>query len=100
MNTIKVGGGKKLRPSEIIFIKADINYSIINLTSGKTVIVATTLKILEERFAESGFIRPHQSFLINPQHIVNYENGMIKLVNNGVFPFSRRKRVQYESMLK
>jgi DNA-binding LytR/AlgR family response regulator len=97
--TVHIGSRKKLRPTEIIYIQADVNYSIIKLLNGTQFHVATTLKVLEERLAENGFLRPNRAFLINPQYITKYEGGVLELSNHTYYVVSRRKRLKYDLLL-
>lgn len=98
-NTVHVGGRITLSSSEIICIQADANYSIIKLLDGSQFIVATTLKILEDRLSETGFIRPNKSYLINQKYITHYDGGILMLANQTKYIFSRRKRQKYDLLL-
>lgn len=98
-DTVHVGGRISLPSSEIIYIRGDVNYSIIKLLDGSQFIVATTLKILEDRLSEIGFIRPNKSYLINQQYIIDYDEGILRLVNETTCVFSRRKRQKYELLI-
>ncbi len=90
--TIHVGSRKHVPPKEIVMIQAEINYSLIYLTDGKKVIVATCLKKLENRFADvDSFARVHKSFLINLDYLKSYEDGRFQLENDLSCIVSRRK---------
>jgi two-component system, LytTR family, response regulator len=98
-NTVHVGGRISLPSSEILYIQADVNYSIIKMLDGSQFIVATTLKTLEDRLSETGFIRPNKSYLINQQYITNYKDGTLRLTNETTYMFSRRKRQKYDLLM-
>lgn len=98
-NTVHVGGRISVDSSEIIYIQADINYSVIKMLDGSQFIVATTLKTLEDRLSETGFIRPNKSYLINQQYISHYKDGTLRLTNDTTCVFSRRKRQKYDLLL-
>ena len=48
--TIKLAGKKKVNPAEVLFLKADVNYTEIFLQDGERFIVSKTLKELETIF--------------------------------------------------
>ena len=57
--------GKRIIPFEnIIYIKAESNYSHINTVDGKSFLVAQTLKSVENNLNEI-FFRVHKSFVVN-----------------------------------
>ncbi len=92
---IPIGGGKKVFPHDIIYLKANANYSEVYLVNGKHLLVSTTLKKLENRFLNLGFFRTHRSSLINLSFVKNYtsyfDGGVIELSNNETIIVSRRK---------
>ena len=49
------------------------------------------MKNLTERFSEAGFIRVHQSFLVNMKHIRNLNNYMITLDNGKEIPVPKTR---------
>jgi two-component system, LytTR family, response regulator len=84
-------------PDEIIRCQSDNYYTNIFLTNGKTVLVSKTLKEYETLLSDSGFIRPHNSHLINIKYIktfVRLEGGYIVMSDNKIIPVSRRKKSQ------
>lgn len=88
---ISIGGRQKVCPDEVIMLQADINYSIVYLSDGKKLIVATTLKKLEERFRPFAFIRMNKTYMVNAQFVVEYQENALKLTNSQVICFSRRR---------
>jgi DNA-binding LytR/AlgR family response regulator len=91
---ISIGGRKKVLPSEVILLVADINYTKLFCENGEKIIVATTLGKLEKRFSESNFFfRPHKSFLINLNFVESFEDeNSIKMLNQQSVIISRRKK--------
>ena len=67
-------GFEVLNTEDILFCKADDNYTEIYLEHTKKV-VSKTLKYFEEALKESGFARVHKSYLVNVNHIVKYKKG-------------------------
>lgn len=96
---IAIGGRQKVCPDEVIMLKADINYSIIYLIDGTKLIVATTLKKLEERFSQFAFIRMNKTYLINSQYVIEEQKDSMKLSNSFVITFSRRKAKRWRARL-
>ncbi|UKN03607.1 LytTR family DNA-binding domain-containing protein [Paracrocinitomix mangrovi] len=76
----------------IVYCKADGNYAHIITTNQKPIMVAKTLKFYEEVLADHGFLRVHQSYLVNSKHIVGLQGNLLQLSNNESIEISRRKR--------
>ena len=91
LNLIPIGGRQKVCPDEVIMLKADANYTEVHLSSGKKLIVATTLKTLELRFLPFAFIRMNKTYMINAQFVSEYQENAIKMNNALVIVFSRRR---------
>lgn len=93
INLISIGGRQKVNPAEVLFLLADINYTLIVFEDGKKTFVATNLGELEKRFiATNFFYRTHRSFLVNLQHIETIEENKVVLKNKTSILVSRRKR--------
>jgi DNA-binding LytR/AlgR family response regulator len=63
--------------------------------------VAKTLKQMEPKFTELGFIRTHKSFIVNPSHILRYYDveSEIHLTKNLTAAVSRRRKDAFEQVL-
>jgi two-component system LytT family response regulator len=88
-------GKTNVTPSNIIFFKAEANYSEVFMTNGQRIVLSKTLKQMEMLFAPFGFYRPHKSFLINLQHVIScsvHTDRQIELTNNFRADLSRRKK--------
>ncbi|MFN3917939.1 MAG: LytR/AlgR family response regulator transcription factor [Flavobacteriales bacterium] len=88
---------------DIIHCEADVNYTTIHLNSGEKYLVSKTLKEYDELLSEYGFIRPHQSHLVNLQFIKEFvkEDGCyLVLKNRSHIPVSTRNRNKITEMLK
>ncbi len=82
-------------PDDIIRCQSDNYYTNIFLTNGKTVLVSKTLKEYETLLSDSGFLRTHNSHLINIKYIrtfVRLDGGYIVMTDNKIIPVSRRKK--------
>lgn len=67
-------GFQILNVSEILYCKADDNYTEIYLLN-KKILVSKTLKYFEDALAEFPFARVHKSFLVNVNEVVKYKKG-------------------------
>ena len=78
---------------EIIYCKADINYTKIFLSDGKNVHVSKTLGIVEEILDYPFFFRCHKSFLVNMNHIDSYNKveRLIRMKNGDTIYLADRR---------
>lgn len=60
--------------NEILFCKADDNYTEIYFENSKK-LVSKTLKYFEEALKDNSFVRVHKSFLVNVNEITKYKKG-------------------------
>ena len=69
---------------DIIYCKSDSNYTHV-ITVDKTYIVSKTLKYIQEALPKDGFLRIHNSYLVNVDYIKEYtrKDGGYVLLNNG-----------------
>ena len=67
-------GFEVLEPKNILYCKADDNYTELYLTD-KKMIASKTLKHFEKALENYGFARVHKSFLVNVNHIIKYKKG-------------------------
>jgi two-component system LytT family response regulator len=67
-------GFQILNVSEILYCKADDNYTEIYLLN-KKILVSKTLKYFEDALAEFPFARVHKSYLVNVNEVVKYRKG-------------------------
>nr|WP_321246934.1 LytTR family DNA-binding domain-containing protein [uncultured Psychroserpens sp.] len=68
-------GFEVLQTADIMYCKADDNYTEIYLNNNKKKLVSKTLKYFEEALTESGFARVHKSYLVNVNEVVKYVKG-------------------------
>jgi two-component system LytT family response regulator len=78
-------GFEILDVNDIIFCKADDNYTEIYTSSPKKKLVSKTLKYFEDMLEKYGFVRIHKSYLVNLNKIVKYKKGKggSVIVSNG-----------------
>ncbi len=67
-------GFQVLNISDILYCKADDNYTEIYLDKRK-IVVSKTLKYFEEALQSFSFARIHKSFLVNVNEVVKYKKG-------------------------
>ena len=80
---------------DIVRLESTGNYSRFHFTSKKPLLVSKTLKEFDEMLNPYGFMRVHQSHLINLDHILQYEKsdgGSVILSDNQPVPVSLRKK--------
>ncbi len=68
-------GFEVLETANILYCKADDNYTEIYLNNSKKKLVSKTLKYFEEALIDSGFARVHKSFLVNVNEVIKYKKG-------------------------
>ena len=96
----QLDGFQVLNAADILYCKADDNYTEIYLEN-KKILVSKTLKYFEESLAEFSFIRIHKSFLVNMNAVVKYRKGQggSVLLSNGkeliVSPARKRKLLSF-----
>ena len=91
-------GFRVVKHSDIVRLESDSNYSNIYLLGGTKITVSKTLKDFEELLSDHGFIRVHQSHLVNTIHIIRYvkgEGGIVYMVDGSQVDISRRSKAQF-----
>lgn len=67
-------GFQVLNVEDILYCKADDNYTEIYLEN-KKILVSKTLKYFEEALSEFAFARIHKSYLVNVNEVIKYRKG-------------------------
>ncbi|WP_298341651.1 LytTR family DNA-binding domain-containing protein [uncultured Algibacter sp.] len=99
----QLDGFEVLNTSDILYCKADDNYTEIYLNTSKKKIVSKTLKYFEEALTDSGFARIHKSYLVNVNEVVKYvkgKGGSVVLSNGKQVMVSASKKSQLLSYFK
>lgn len=90
--------------SEIIRCESNVNYTMFHFSDKTRLLVTKTLKEYDELLSPHGFIRVHQSHLINIEYVKEYnktDGGYLLLKDNSTIPVStRRKSVVMEMIAK
>lgn len=88
-------GYKWIKPSNIVYCQADVNYCKLFFLDGTTFTVSKTLKYVEQLLPDQMFFRIHKSYLVNKNHITEYtynDGGYVFLDNGTKLPVSNRKK--------
>ncbi|MFA4869668.1 MAG: LytTR family DNA-binding domain-containing protein [Pedobacter sp.] len=84
---------------EIVFCKSDKGYTTFYLKDGKEILVSKGLKEYENLLTPFGFLRCHQSYLVNFHFVKKYyREGYLVMENKELVPVSSRKKeevIQY-----
>jgi len=84
-----------VKSNDILYCKADGNYSEIFFKENKKELLSKKLKDVEELFHNKDFFRVHKSYLVNISHIKEFVNneGQYLILDNGTsIPVSRSKK--------
>jgi len=89
-------------PFDIIACEANSNYTNVYLNEGKKRVISKTLKEFEEILTPFDFFRPHNSHLINLNHVREFirgDGGYIVMQNKMKVPVSKNKREELLQLL-
>ncbi|HLV92625.1 MAG TPA: LytTR family DNA-binding domain-containing protein [Aequorivita sp.] len=87
----------------IVRCQSDSNYTNIFCKDENKVLISRTLKEIEELLTDHGFIRVHQSHLVNPQYvkgILKHDGGSLIMQDDEEIPVSRQKSKQINEILE
>lgn len=96
-------GFEVLAIKDILYCKADDNYTQIFLENKQIKLVSKTLKYFEAILKGSGFARIHKSYLVNVSYIISYKKGKggtISLANGKELSVSASKKVELLTYFK
>jgi DNA-binding LytR/AlgR family response regulator len=80
----------KINIPDILYIEAKGDYIAIK-TAGKSFIVHSTLKKVQDKLPEEFFMKIHRSFIINFSKIIDIEDNSV-LIEKSVIPISRANK--------
>lgn len=86
----------------IVRCQSDSNYTFIYCKDDNRVLISRTLKEIEELLKNHGFVRVHQSHLINPKFvkgILKQDGGSLIMHDDTEIPVSRQKSKQINEIL-
>lgn len=86
---------------DIMYCQAESNYTNVKLTNGKKILVAKTLKDIDETLSGKDFYRLHNSFLININQIKKFvrgDGGYVVMNDDMQVTVSRTRRDEFFEM--
>ncbi len=89
--------------NDIMWCKADGNYTVFFFLDGSSKLTSKTLKMIELQLPESMFYRTHQSSIINLNYVKEYnkeDGGYIVLSDNTKVNIARRRKEDFLNKLK
>src|SRR3546814_1457800 len=89
--------------SEIIRCEADNTYTHFFLSSDEKIVVSKSLKEYADLLCPNGFLRTHQSHLVNPKHIKSWlkeYGGMLLLMSGEKIPVSKPNKETVKQALQ
>jgi two-component system LytT family response regulator len=84
--------------SDIIYLQAESNYTIIHVQNSPKITVSKTLKDFEDLLPHAVFLRIHHSYIINKNRIIKYlkgEGGQVIMSNGQTLDVARRKKEEF-----
>lgn len=84
-----------VQTNDIMYCKAESNYTQVILMNQKKILVAKTLKEIDDTISGKDFFRVHNSYLVNINHISKFvrgDGGYILMPDNTEITISRSKR--------
>jgi two-component system, LytTR family, response regulator len=91
-----------VRVDEIIRCEASDNYTTFFTKAGEKVLVSKTLKEFAELLQCHGFIRTHQSHLVNIEYVkslLKEDGGVLMMQDHAKIPISRQNRDEVKALL-
>lgn len=96
-------GFEVLNTADILYCKADDNYTEIYLNTNKKKLVSKTLKYFQDALSDSSFARVHKSYLVNVNEVTKYvkgKGGSVILSNGKQIMVSASKKSELLSYFK
>ncbi|MGF6848933.1 two-component system LytT family response regulator [Chitinophaga sp. W3I9] len=86
---------------DIMYCKSDKGYTTFYLKNKREILVSKGLKDYEGLLLPAGFLRCHQSYLVNFHYVEKYyREGYLKMQNNEQVPVSSRKKEEVLNYLE
>jgi two-component system LytT family response regulator len=92
-----------IKVDEVVRCEASDNYTTFYTTAGEHILVCKTLKEFAELLQLHGFIRTHQSHLVNIQFVkslLKEDGGMLLMNDETKIPISRQNKDEVKAALK
>jgi two-component system LytT family response regulator len=98
-----IKGFQIIKLKDIIYCEADNTYTVLHLGNNKQLVASRPLMDYELLLKDSSFVRIHKSYLINIQHLKEYQRGEggVAIMSNGKsLDVSRRKKDHFIGYMK
>lgn len=91
-----------LKLDDILYLKADGNYTMFYTISGNKEMVTKALKDYEEMLPEDTFFRIHQSYIVHADQVKQFrrDESIVLMTNNDQLPVAKRRRQDFLNWLK
>lgn len=89
--------------NDILFCQSDNSYTTFYIEHNEKIVVSKSIGDYEDLLADFSFFRPHQSFLVNLNHVKKIDKsdgGFIIMKNKKEIPISIRQKKKLISMLE
>lgn len=89
--------------NEILRCRSENNYTVFHIRGGEQLIVSRSLKEVEDILNSHGFVRIHQSHIVNStciKSISRKEGGFILMCDGSEVPVSRQKKEMLDKLLE
>lgn len=95
-------GFESVEIDDIMYIKADVNYSNVMIINGKSFFVAKTLKKYEDLLPPDQFFRAHKSYIVNRLHIKYFDEKKCNLFMHDGYQIeiATRRKKEVTNLLK
>jgi two-component system LytT family response regulator len=88
---------------DIMYCRSDNSYTTFYLSSNEKIVVSKSLREYDDLLKGYSFIRPHQSYLVNLNHVKKVDKsdgGFIIMKNAAEIPVSIRQKKHLINMLE
>lgn len=79
----------KVAIEEIMSIKADMDYTELEITGNKKHLSSESLKYWQDTLNPDLFVRIHKSFIVNMSHVIKVAGNQVFLSNQAILPIGR-----------
>ncbi|MEP6646176.1 MAG: LytTR family DNA-binding domain-containing protein [Saprospiraceae bacterium] len=89
--------------SDIIFLKAESNYTTLHFINHTSLMASRTMRDFEELLPTDMFFRTHNSYIINLNYIKRYlkgDGGQIEMQNGDFVDVARRKKEEFIKLIR
>jgi two-component system LytT family response regulator len=95
-------GAEFISVTDILYCRANDNWTIVALKGQSFKQVCQTLKIIERRISSGYFMRVHRSYLVNLHQIEKIQGcyDELKMTEGHTVPVSRRKKKEVKQALR